>query len=113
MLVTDAMPSVGGDKSFTLNGETINVEDGKCTNAAGTLAGSDLAMASAVRNAVTMLDLDLAAAVAMATANPAACLGLEGEIGHIAPGYRADLVLLDEELRATRTWIAGEERLSS
>ena len=57
MLVTDAMPSVGGRKAFTLNGEAINVVDGQCLNAAGTLAGSDLDMASAVRNAVSMLGL--------------------------------------------------------
>ncbi len=74
MLVTDAMPSVGGRKAFILNSEAINVVDGKCLNAAGTLAGSDLDMASAVRNAVSMLGLGLADAVAMASANPAAFL---------------------------------------
>lgn len=107
MLVTDAMPSVGGRKAFTLNGEPITVEDGRCVNAAGTLAGSDLDMASAVRNAVTLLDVDLADAVAMASSNPAAFLRLDGEFGRIAPGYRASLVLLDEELNVTESWIDG------
>ena len=107
MLVTDAMPSVGGRKAFTLNGEPITVEDGRCVNAAGTLAGSDLDMASAVRNAVTLLDVDLADAVAMASSNPAAFLQLDGEFGRIAPGYRASLVLLDEELNVTESWIDG------
>ena len=50
---------------------------------------------------------------AMATVNPAAFLGLEREIGQIAAGYRADFVLLDEELRVTQTWIAGEGSISS
>jgi N-acetylglucosamine-6-phosphate deacetylase len=107
MLVTDAMPSVGGRKSFLLDGQPITVADGQCTNADGTLAGSDLDMASAVRNAVAMLGLDLADALAMASANPAAFLGLDRELGQIAPGYRADLVLLDEGLRVVESWIGG------
>ena len=107
MLVSDAMPSVGGRKSFILGGETISAADGKCVNADGTLAGSDLDMASAVRNAVTMLGLSLADAVAMASANPAAFLGLDHELGRIASGYRADLVLLDDDLQVVESWIDG------
>ena len=107
MLVSDAMPSVGGHKGFVLNGEPISVEGGRCVNADGTLAGSDLDMASAVRNAVTMLGLSLADAVAMASANPAAFLGLDHELGRIASGYRADLVLLDDDLQVVESWIDG------
>jgi N-acetylglucosamine-6-phosphate deacetylase len=107
MLVTDAMPSVGGRKSFVLNGQPIGVVDGKCTNADGTIAGSDLDMASAVRNAVDMLGVELADALAMASANPAAFLGLVEELGRIAAGCRADLVLLDDRLNAVETWIGG------
>src|SRR4029079_11574639 len=55
-LVTDAMPPVGSSiDSFALNGETIVCRDGRCVNAAGTLAGSALDMITAVRNAVDML----------------------------------------------------------
>jgi len=107
MLVTDAMPSVGGRKAFTLNGEAITVENGRCLNAAGTLAGSDLDMASAVHNAVTMLGLDITQAAAMASTNPAAFLRLDHELGRIAPGYRACLTLLDDDLHVTQTWVDG------
>ena len=107
MLVSDAMPSVGGRKSFMLHGEKISAAGGKCVNAHGTLAGSDLDMASAVRNAVTMLGVDLAEAVMMASANPAAFLGLDHELGRIAPGYRANFVLLDDRLQVVETWIDG------
>jgi N-acetylglucosamine-6-phosphate deacetylase len=106
MLVSDAMPSVGGRKAFTLGGQTIAVSGGKCVNADGTLAGSDLDMASAVRNAVSMLGVDLAEAVTMASANPAAFLGL-ADVGGIAPGDRANLVLLDDDLQVAETWIDG------
>ena len=108
MLVTDAMPSVGGRKSFVLNGQQISAGGGKCVNAQGTLAGSDLDMASAVRNAVATLGLDIVDALAMASANPAAFLGLEDELGRIAPGYRANLVLLDSGLQVVDSWIDGE-----
>lgn len=110
MLVTDAMPSVGmAEKSFMLQGQPIRVEDGVCVNADGTLAGSDLDMALAVRNAVAMLRVAPAQALAMASAHPAAFLRLEREIGTLAPGARADLVALDADLRAVRTWIGGTE----
>src|SRR5215471_15498356 len=58
VLVTDAMPPVGGSRSrFTLCGREITVQDGRCTTADGTLAGAHLDMASAVRNAVSLLGL--------------------------------------------------------
>jgi N-acetylglucosamine-6-phosphate deacetylase len=110
MLVTDAMPSVGMvDKSFTIQGRPIRVVNGVCVDENGTLAGSDLDMASAVRNAVQLTGLELADAAAMASTNPAAFLGLGDELGTIAPGYRANLTLLDGELKATRTWINGRD----
>jgi N-acetylglucosamine-6-phosphate deacetylase len=108
ILVTDAMPSVGGTEAdFMLQGKRITVRDGVCVDEHGTLAGSNLDMASAVRNAVRWLGLDLDEASAMASRNPAAFLGLGDEIGRIAPGYRADLVLVDDELQVLETWIDG------
>lgn len=108
MLVTDAMPTVGmSDKRFTLQGREIVVRDGVCVGDDGTLAGSDLDMAGAVRNTVQMLDVRLEDAVMMASAAPAAFLGLEGQRGRIAPGYAADFCLLNEDLSVRRTWIDG------
>ena len=109
-LVTDAMPMVGGDDpSFDLYGETITAIDGVVRNAAGALAGSALDMASAVRNSVQLLGLPLDEACRMAAQYPAEFLGIGGERGRIAAGYRADLVLLDEEVRVRRSWIGGVE----
>ena len=90
-----------------LNSEKISAAGGKCVNAHGTLAGSDLDMATAVRNAVTMLGLDLADAAMMASANPATFLGVDHELGRIAPGMRASLVLLNDQLQVVETWIDG------
>ncbi|MDB6082328.1 MAG: N-acetylglucosamine-6-phosphate deacetylase [Gammaproteobacteria bacterium] len=108
MLVTDGMPPVGSaDPTFVLQGRTIRVVDGVCRDENGKLAGTALDMASAVRNAVASLGLDIAAAARMASEYPAEFLGLGSELGRIAPGYRANLVLVDEQIRVQRTWIEG------
>jgi N-acetylglucosamine-6-phosphate deacetylase len=108
MLVTDAMPSVGlVDKTFTLQGRPIHVVNGVCVDEHGTLAGSDLDMAGAVRNAIGMMGLELPEAVAMATASPAAFLGMAETRGHIAAGMAADLALLGDDLVVRETWIGG------
>ncbi|MFC5087743.1 amidohydrolase family protein [Microvirga arabica] len=109
MLVTDAMSVTGTDlTSFELHGRTIYRKDGRLTTEDGTLAGSDLDMASAVRNSVERLGLALPDVLRMASLAPASFLRLDHELGRIAPGYRADLVLLDESLQVRQTWIGGE-----
>ncbi len=108
MLVTDAMPTVGmTEKDFNLQGRHIRVVDGVCVDDHGTLAGSDLDMIGAVRNAVSMLGLSLEDAVAIASASPAAFMGLADRRGAIRAGLAADLVLLDDALQVRRTWIDG------
>jgi N-acetylglucosamine-6-phosphate deacetylase len=109
MLVTDAMPPVGADNpSYELYGEVITAVDGVVRNAAGSLAGSALDMATAVRNAVHLLGLPLDEAARMASRYPAQFLNLDDRLGEIAEGYQADLVLLDDALQVRATWIAGE-----
>ncbi|MDY0956730.1 N-acetylglucosamine-6-phosphate deacetylase [Stenotrophomonas rhizophila] len=109
MLVTDAMPPVGADSpSYELYGEVITAVDGVVRNAAGSLAGSALDMATAVRNAVHLLGLSLDEAARMASRYPAQFLNLDDRLGEIAEGYQADLVLLDDALQVRATWIAGE-----
>jgi N-acetylglucosamine-6-phosphate deacetylase len=108
MLVTDAMPSVGTqDDSFKLQGRRIAVRGHACVDEDGRLAGSNIDMASCVRNAVDLLGLPLVEAVRMASEAPAAFLGL-GDLGRIARGYRANLVLADDRLNVLETWIDGE-----
>ncbi len=109
MLVTDAMPPVGADSpSYELYGEVITAVDGVVRNAAGSLAGSALDMATAVRNAVQLLGLPLDEAARMASRYPAQFLNLDDRLGEIAEGYQADLVLLDDALHVRSTWIAGQ-----
>jgi N-acetylglucosamine-6-phosphate deacetylase len=110
-LITDAMPPVG-DKatSFTLFGRTILRRDGRLVTESGTLAGADLDMAAAVRNCHHLLGLPLEESLRMASLYPACFLGLGGELGRLAPGYRADLTLLGPDLSVLATWVAGQEQ---
>ena len=112
MLVTDAMPSVGtNNRSFDLHGRKITVSGNLCLDEDGRLAGSNIDMASCVRNTVSMLGLPLPEAVRMASLYPAEFLGLAGETGRIAPGYRADFVLADDQMQVLDTWIDGRSEL--
>ncbi len=108
MLVTDAMPNVGADiDHFYLGDVRINVRGGKCYDNDGTLAGASLTMIDAVKNAVAMLGVDLAGAARMASANPAAFLGVERETGAIRAGARADFVWLDAAMNILGVWRRG------
>jgi N-acetylglucosamine-6-phosphate deacetylase len=110
MLVSDAMPSVGSTTtSFQIQGRTITVNGDKIVDEEGRLAGAHLDMAGAVRNTVSMLGVSLTSALRMASTYPAEFLKLGSQMGRIAPGQRADLVLLDETLGVIRTWINGVE----
>jgi N-acetylglucosamine-6-phosphate deacetylase len=111
MLVTDAMPPVGGSRSsFLLCGQKIEMREGRCARADGTLAGSALDMATAVRNSVRLMHLALPDAIGLATEAPARFLGLADRLGRLAPGYRADMVALDPDaIRVLATWVAGKE----
>jgi N-acetylglucosamine-6-phosphate deacetylase len=111
MLVSDAMPPVGGGRSnFTLQGKVITCKDGRCTGPDGTLAGAALDMASAVRNSVELLGMPLTAALRAASAEPARFLGMTDRVGRLSPGCRADMVALDPgTVQVLATWIAGEK----
>jgi N-acetylglucosamine-6-phosphate deacetylase len=111
MLVTDAMPPVGGrSNSFALHGNTISVSNGVCVRADGTLAGTALDMAQAVHNSVTLLEVPLTAALQFASTNPAEFMGVGDTLGRLRPGYRADVVaFLPDDLQILSTWVAGQQ----
>jgi N-acetylglucosamine-6-phosphate deacetylase len=109
LLVTDAMPSLGTDlDQFSLYGSRVHVRNGRLETDAGVLAGAHLDMAQAVRECIRQTGVAVDEALRMASTYPAAAMGLQGELGCIAPGARADLVWLDAALQPRGTWIAGE-----
>jgi N-acetylglucosamine-6-phosphate deacetylase len=108
-LVSDAMPTVGtAQDRFELMGRQIRLCGGRLVSDDGTLAGAHLTLASAVKNAVTLVGLSLDHALRAASLVPARFLGLERERGTLAAGARADIVALTAELDVVATWLAGE-----
>ena len=107
LLVSDAIALAGtGDGRGRIGGLEIDVRGGRVTLVGtDTLAGSVIALDDAVRGLVAE-GIALSSAVAAASADPAAMLGLTDR-GRLAPGLRADLVELDDALRVSRVWIAG------
>lgn len=107
VLVTDAVAAAGMPPGrYHLGGEPIELPgEGPPVRPDGTIAGSALRLDTAVRNAVG-LGVPLQAAVDAASRVPADLIG-RPDLGRLAPGARADLVWLDEGLRARMTWIAG------
>ena len=110
LLVTDAMPPLGGrSDTFMLGGRRIRAVGERLVDEAGTLAGADLDMLTAVRNTHEMLGMPIETALAMASANPATFLRLDGELGQVAPGYRASLVAVTDDWNVSARWIDGIE----
>lgn len=108
MLVTDAMSPTGTrEESFEFFGGKVHRDGMVLRDEQGSLAGSVLTMTAAVRQACAMLGVSAAEALWMATATPAAFLGLK-DIGRLAPGNRADLLLLDDALYQLGRWQAGQ-----
>lgn len=108
VLVTDALASTGMPTgTYELGGESIVVaEPGEpARRLDGTIAGSGLSLAAAVRNCASV-GIPLEAALRAATANPARVLG-RTDVGRIAPGTHADLVWLDDDLDVRGTWLGG------
>jgi len=93
--------------SFVLEGRRIIVRGYACLDEDGRLAGSNIDMASCVRNALSMLELPLPEAVKMASLYPARFMGLDHEHGRIAPGYKANFVVADDQINVSETWIDG------
>ncbi|HXT95157.1 MAG TPA: N-acetylglucosamine-6-phosphate deacetylase [Polyangia bacterium] len=106
-LVTDAVAAAGAPAgTYTLGGRTI-VSDGESARLAdGTLAGSTLTLDRAVRAMVALGGAQLEDALSMATAVPAARLGL-ADRGRLEVGRRADLVLWSADLQVASTVVGG------
>lgn len=96
VLVTDSIAAAGlGDGEYSIFDIPVTVRGGRATNPSGTLAGSALTLNRAVLNAVRFAGLPFGDALAMASANPAAVLGL-ADRGVLTAGARGDVVLMSE-----------------
>ncbi|WP_432476152.1 N-acetylglucosamine-6-phosphate deacetylase [Nocardioides sp. GXQ0305] len=107
VLVSDAMAAAGlPDGAFTLGSLDVTVTEGVARIASGSIAGGTSHVGDLVRRCVTLAGVDPVAAVAAATATPAALLGLSDR-GVLATGLRADVVALTEDWRVDRVMRGG------
>lgn len=107
VLITDAISATGmPDGRYRLGSFDVEVAAGKCT-AGGKLAGSVLTMDRAVRNVMQFADIGLDLALRTATLNPASVVG-QSQRGRLAPGARADVVVLNSQQEVMRTIVGGQ-----
>ncbi len=108
-LITDGMPLAGtpdGDGEW--EGQAIRVEGGKAVRVAdGTIIGGVITLDQTVRNAVADMEVPLPEAWSMASSVPARAMRFD-DFGALEAGAAADFALLDDDLRVTQTWVAGE-----
>ena len=109
-LITDSMEATGcADGEYSIAGNPVTVKDGKARTHDGAIAGSTLSMWEAVENLSAFADIPFTAAVYAATMAPALEIGLEGEIGSVEVGKRADLLLLNPDATAIDRILCGGE----
>lgn len=112
VLVSDSMAAAAAeDGEYTLGALRVRVHDGAARlitedGSPGAIAGSTLTMSQAVRFSITEAGVAPERALAAATLNPAAMAGLD-DVGRLAPGAQADLVLLDEDWQVRRVMHRG------
>lgn len=99
ILVTDAMPPVGKPSTtFKIGDLEVSYSNGMCVTKDGTLAGSALDMATAVRNCIQKIGIPKDEALRMASTYPAEFLGIQDKLGKIEIGYLADMVILNNQI---------------
>ena len=107
-LITDCLRSGGlPDGEYVSGGQKFVLKGIECRLTDGTIAGSVLRLNYGVRNLFENTDLPLNEAVNAASLNPATALGMDGEIGSIAPGKRADLAILNGDFSVRATILGG------
>ena len=108
-VVTDSMRAkcmpVG---QYDLGGQKVNVTQNSARLEDGTLAGSVLTMSQAIQNLMQHHICDLETAIMLSSINPAKQLGIFNEVGSIALGKWADLVVMDENYQVAMTLCRGQ-----
>ncbi|WP_223691684.1 N-acetylglucosamine-6-phosphate deacetylase [Leifsonia poae] len=108
-LITDAMAAAGArDGDYILGSLAVAVRDGVARLVeGGSIAGSTLTLDSALRRAVTEVGIPVEDAVRALSETPARAIGRGHDLGRLAPGYAADVLLLDDDFHVIRSWTDG------
>lgn len=102
ILISDSMEATGLPEGvYQLGGQSVTVKEKKAvlTDHPDTIAGSVTNLYDCMVQCVQKMQIPLEDAVRAATENPARAIGIDDVYGKIAPGYLADIVLMDRDMR--------------
>lgn len=106
-LITDAMQAAGlPDGEYRLGPQAVRVSGGVARVASGSIAGGTSTLLDCLRWAVRECGVALPDAVRAATRTPAEAVGLD-DVGDLAAGRYADILVLDEDMGLRRTLRRG------
>ena len=108
VIISESLRCAGmPDGEYELGGQPIEMRNGKATlRGTDTLAGSSINLLDEVRNVVSF-GLPLEDALTAVTIAPAKAVRLDKEIGSLAVGKRADVLLLDQSLQLHAVYVDG------
>jgi N-acetylglucosamine-6-phosphate deacetylase len=95
-MITDAVAATSsGPYAHVFKGDRYTLPD-------GTLSGSALTMMKCVKNCVEKADINLEEALRMASLYPAKAIGVDNEYGKIEKGYKAAMVVFDNDYKVNQ-----------
>ena len=107
--ITDGVQAMGlPEGQYVYNGRDYESRDGAARYLDGTLIGSALSLAEVAWRFQKFTQCSMGQAVTAAAHQAAKVIGLGERKGKIAPGYDADLVILNEDKSVAMTLIGGE-----
>ncbi|WP_273320787.1 N-acetylglucosamine-6-phosphate deacetylase [Vallitalea guaymasensis] len=99
LLITDAIMGAGlSDGEYSLGGQKVFLQNGKCMLTDGTIAGSSLKLNKAIYNFTKHSDYSLEKVIESATINQAKYIGVEDRKGTLDIGKDADIAIVNDKL---------------
>lgn len=106
-MITDSERGAGmPDGEFMLSGRKIIVKDRKTYAEDGVIAGGSTVLLDGVKNLIS-IGIPLAEAVKMASKNGAKAAGIYDQVGSLAVGKDADILILDQNLNVKKVFVNG------
>ncbi|HIF9065986.1 TPA: N-acetylglucosamine-6-phosphate deacetylase [Photobacterium damselae] len=109
-MVTDAVTPAGTDMTeYDMAGVKAYVTNGKCHYEDGTIAGAAITMIEGVRNLIQHVGLSREEALRMASLYPAKAIKIDDSYGKITEGYKANIVLLNDNNQVEHIFQMGRQ----
>ena len=108
-LVSDSIRAAGlDDGEYDLGGLTVSIKDDTARTVEGSLAGSVIALPTALKKFIEITNISMVEAVKTVSLTPAKILGISDKRGSLLPGKFADAVVLTDNLQVEGTILRGQ-----